>query len=196
MGEGKERACSVTPDESRRRPWVITVAAVSGGGKTTIAKGLARRLGAYLLSFDDYDFEGPDDFVAWIDHGADYRDWDLSPLVVDLQQALTGPYRYVILDYPFAYAQYQVSPYIDVAIYVDTPLDVALSRRLLRDFSGCVGDAILRDVKHYVERGRRGYLEQLKTVRPLSDIVTDGTESTEVVITDIVSQLASRLTIS
>lgn len=81
--------------------------------------------------------------------------------MADLERLLTEPRQYIILDYPLAYAHDQVSPYIDVAIFVDTRLDVAISRRLLRDFRGSSGDAILQDVQHYVENGRRAYLAHL-----------------------------------
>lgn len=181
-------------DGVRRPPWVIAVAAVSGGGKTTIVNHLAERLQeSRVLSFDDYDFDGPDDLVAWVDHGSDYHAWDLTPLVADLQQALSKSCQHVILDYPFAYCQVQVGPYIDAAIFVDTPLDVALSRRLLRDFRAAAGDAILRDVQHYVEKGRRAYLSHLNTVRHQSDIVVDGIQAPEVIVTEILARLAPRL---
>ena len=98
-------------DDCRRSPWVIAVAAVSGGGKTTIANGLAERLpGSRILLFDDYDFDGPTDLLTWVDHGANYHEWDLTPLVADLRRALSEPCQHIILDYPFAYAQDQVSP--------------------------------------------------------------------------------------
>ena len=177
-------------DNLRRPPWVIAVAAVSGGEKTTIANGLAQRLpGSRMLSFGDYNFEGPTDILAWVDQGADYHAWDLTPLVEDLQRALAEPCQYIILDYPFAYAQDQVSPYIDVAVFVDIPWGMAVSRRLLRDFRGSSGDAILHDVEHYVKYGRRSYLEQLTSVRPGSDIATDGAARPEAIIPDLLGQL-------
>ncbi len=185
----------MTQDGFHRPPWVVAVGAVSGGGKTTITNGLAERLPAsHVLLFDDYDFEEPANLLAWVDQGADYQAWDLTPLVADLERALREPCQHIILDYPFAYAQDQVSPYIDIAIFVDTPLDVALSRRLLRDFRGSSGEAILRDVQHYVESGRRAYMAHLKTVRHQSDMVVDGSQPPEAIVTDIVDQLAARLT--
>ena len=176
---------------SWKAPTVIAVGAVSGGGKTTIASQLGTRIPqARVVYFDDYDFAGPHDFVDWVDRGADYDEWDLAPLVKDLQRLLAEPLRYIVLDYPFAYAQGQVKEYIDLAIYVDTPLDVALARRLMRDFKNGPIDDVLRDVKHYAERGRRAYLEAVGTVRPLSDILVDGTLPAETIVDIIVQQLA------
>lgn len=51
-----------------KKPLVIAIAAVSGGGKTTIATHLNERLHhSKILYFDDYDFEGPDDIIDWVD---------------------------------------------------------------------------------------------------------------------------------
>ena len=41
-----------------KRPIVIAVAAVSGGGKTTVVNELKRKLNlSQVIYFDDYDFE-------------------------------------------------------------------------------------------------------------------------------------------
>lgn len=176
-----------------RPPWVIAVAAVSGGGKTTVANGLGCRLPqATVVSFDDYDVTGPRDIVEWVGRGADYRAWDLTPLVRDLQTLLAEPWRYIILDYPFGYAQPQLGPYVDLAIFVDTPLDVAFCRRIIRDHLGTSLDALLRDVKQYMTRGRQGYLEALRTVRTHSDIIVDGTWAPEQIVADIADALGHR----
>lgn len=43
-------------------PIVIAIAAVSGGGKTTISSNLKGKLqNSKTLFFDDYDFDAPDD---------------------------------------------------------------------------------------------------------------------------------------
>lgn len=79
---------------------------------------------------------------------ADYPAWDLTQLLVDLGRALSELCPYIVLDDPFAYAHY----------FCGYPLDVALSRRLLRDFRGSAGDAILADVQQYAENGLRTVL--------------------------------------
>lgn len=67
------------------RPFVISIAAVSGGGKTTIVRQLSEKLhNSKSLFFDNYDFEGPDDIINWVDSGAIYDEWNLSPLLKDL----------------------------------------------------------------------------------------------------------------
>jgi uridine kinase len=54
----------------RKLPIVIAIATVSGGGKTTITSNLkGKLLNSKALFFDDYDFDGPDDIIEWIDNG-------------------------------------------------------------------------------------------------------------------------------
>lgn len=59
---------------------IISVAAVTAGGKTTVINALLKKLpNATALYFDDYDFEGAvDDFYKWVIDGADYNIWDCS----------------------------------------------------------------------------------------------------------------------
>lgn len=64
--------------------------------------------------------------------------------------------------------------FIDFTVFIDTPLDVALARRLTRDFQNDTNRIILQDMDNYISRGRRGYLEMLKTIKPDSDIIVDG----------------------
>lgn len=158
-----------------KSPLVVSIAAVSGGGKTTIASQLNAKLpNSRMLLFDDYDFKGPDDIIEWVDQGADYNEWNLSPLIDDLETLINENLDYIVLDFPFAYKHESVSKYIDYAVFIDTPLDIAMARRIKRDFSNEPTRSILNDMENYVARGRRGYLEMLKTIKPNSDIIVDG----------------------
>ncbi|WP_394186774.1 nucleoside/nucleotide kinase family protein [Metabacillus halosaccharovorans] len=168
-----------------KTPIVIAIAAVSGGGKTTITKLLNQKLhNSKPLFFDDYDFNGPDDIVVWVDKGGDPNEWDLTPLIKDLQALLTEPIEYIVIDFPFSYKHYQVSKFINFSIFIDTPLDIALARRVTRDFMDSSTEDILSDMDNYISRGRRAYLNMLKTIKPNTDFVVDGTlQVTEVVDT-------------
>lgn len=103
---------------------VITIAAVSGGGKTTITERLTQELkNSKALYFDSYKFNNcPADICKWIDDGADYDEWVLTPLITDIQQLLENSnIDYLIVDYPFAYLNSSMRDLIDVTIYADTP---------------------------------------------------------------------------
>lgn len=162
--------------EKLKSPIVIAVAAVSGGGKTAITTHLKTKLqNAKTLHYDDYDLEGPDDIIEWIDNGANPDEWNLLPLIKELKILLTEPLDYILLDYPFAYKHSKICEFIDVAYFIDTPLDIAMARRVIRDFKNSSVDKILIDMNNYITRGRRGYLNMLQTIKPNSDIVVDGT---------------------
>ncbi|WP_144032224.1 hypothetical protein [Amphibacillus jilinensis] len=105
---------------------------------------------------------------------------------------LSEPLDYILLDYPFAYKHKKVSILIDLAIYIDTPLDIAMARRLIRDFKNSSTENILFDLENYVLRGRRGYLEMLKTIKPNSDIIVDGTLSISKITDEIYDKVSAQ----
>ncbi|SFF97139.1 Uridine kinase [Halobacillus alkaliphilus] len=160
----------------RKSPMIIAIAAVSGGGKTTIASCVKRKLpNSKTIYFDDYDFDGPKDITKWIDNGCNPDDWDLSPLIRDINQLITERRDYIIVDFPFAYLHSQTSSLIDFAVFIDTPLDIAMARRIHRDFKSGSAEEILLDLDNYLAGGRRGYLTMLDTTKPNSDLIVDGT---------------------
>ncbi|MGP4074753.1 hypothetical protein [Halobacillus sp. K22] len=177
----------------RKTPMVIAVAAVSGGGKTTITSYLNEKLSnSKAIYFDDYDFEGPEDMVEWIENGSNPDDWDLSPLIRDVQQLLTESLDYIIVDFPFAYLHRRTSNLIDFAVFIDTPLDVAMARRIIRDFKDGSAEDIVQDLDNYRSKGRRGYLSMLQTTKPNSDLVVDGTRFKSE-ITSVITQHVENL---
>lgn len=166
----------------------LAVAAVTAGGKTTAVRALLQLLPrAQALYFDDYSFEGEAaDFAQWVRDGADYHVWKLDPLEADIRRVRdSGTCEYLILDYPFAYRHKQIAPYIDKAFFIDTPLDVALARRVLRDLDGASGEEIRAELRGYLDFARPAYLQMLKDVRPSSDHVIDGMKAPEAIAREI-----------
>ena len=120
---------------------VIAIAAVTAGGKTSTINELKKILpNAKSLHFDDYEFEGAvEDFHDWVVDGADYNVWNLEPLKQDILKILDDTEcEYLLLDYPFAYCHQEISEYIDNAIFIDTPLDIAMARRELYEETGAI----------------------------------------------------------
>ncbi|WP_100407688.1 nucleoside/nucleotide kinase family protein [Bacillus solitudinis] len=175
----------------RKFPIVIAIAAVSGGGKTTITTDLRGKLqNSKTLFFDDYDFNGPDDIIEWIDNGGNPDEWDLSPLIKDIKKLLNEPLDYIILDFPFAYLHSKTSEFINFAVFVDTPLDVAMARRIIRDFTNRPAE-VLQDLDNYIVRGRRGYLGMLNTIKPNSDLIVDGMLPISEIVSIIIRNLVN-----
>lgn len=155
---------------------VIAVAAVTAGGKTTLVNALRQRFpGAHSLHFDDYTFEGEvENFHQWVLDGADYNVWNLAPLERDILNLRDSGCEILLLDYPFAYLNDRIAPYIDRAVFIDTPLDVAMARRVLRDMSAASADEIRADMEFYLRFARIAYVQMLRDVLPSSDEILDG----------------------
>jgi uridine kinase len=181
----------------KHSPVVIAISGVSGGGKTTTVKHLNERLhNSKTLFFDDYDFDGPSDIIDWVDKGANYNEWKLEPLIKDIETLIAEPIEYLIIDFPFAYKHSKTSPFIDLTVFIDTPLDIAMARRIIRDFKGFSNQSILNEMANYIQQGRRGYLEMLKTVKPNSDIVIDGTQTVTGIVDNLYEVIVSKTTVS
>lgn len=171
------------------KPIVIAISAVSGGGKTAVTSQLNKTLPkSKSLFFDDYNFIGPEDICDWVARGADYEEWVLTPLIKDLNYLLSEDsnlYDWILLDYPFASIHKGVREYIDLTIFIDTPLDIAMARRILRDFKEASVNEIHNDLNNYLCHGREAYLEMLNKIKPNCDVIIDGS----IPLDDIVIQI-------
>ena len=169
----------------------ISVAAVTAGGKTTIVNELKKRLrNSQSLHFDNYTFEGEvDNFFQWVLDGANYHVWNLTPLEEDILKIKSaGKCDYLILDYPFAYCHDTIKPYIDTAFFIDTPLDIALARRILRDLSNASADEIRDDLEVYLKYARIAFIQMQKDILPSSDCVIDGTLGVKEIVNEIIAR--------
>lgn len=88
-------------------------------------------------------------------------------------------------DYPFAYCHEALREYIDCAIFIDTPLDIAMARRVLRDMKNATGGEIRQDMDTYLRYARVAYIQMLKDVLPSSDYVIDGAKELDEKVDEI-----------
>jgi uridine kinase len=132
--------------------WVVAVAGPVGAGKTTLVRGLARRLpGATTLHFDHFQQvteHAIETIASWMRAGADPNAFRIPGLAESLaalargrpaQDPATGatipPGRIVLFDTPFGTLHADTAQHVDLLIWIETPLDVALARKL-REFTG------------------------------------------------------------
>lgn len=167
---------------------IIAIGAVTAGGKTTVVNALKTRLPKTAsLHFDDYTFDGePDDLTEWVSKGEEfYNVWDLSPLKTDVEKIInSGEYDYLLLDYPFAYQNKMMKDYLDYCIFIDTPLDIAMARRVLRDMKDASADDIRNEMHTYLNFARPCYVDMLTEILPDSDYVIDGAKELETIINE------------
>ena len=152
------------------RPFVIAVNSISGGGKTSLANVMHDCLpNSTLFRFDDFDATNlyPTDFHDWYRRGGNLEEFDClgmkAAVDAEIQKAEV---KYIVLDYPFGRDHSRFRDVIDLSIYIDTPLDVALARRIMRDFvpraeiAPQVQFRRLRDeLSYYLAKGRPIYLD-------------------------------------
>lgn len=174
------------------QPYVIAISAVSGGGKTAVSQRLVKQLpNAKAIYFDDFDLRGPDDISAWVKSGGDPHIWDLTPFVESFNRLRAELPGFIVLDYPFLYGHRQMSELINLAVFIDTPLDIAMARRIIRDHEGHLGADIIEEMRYYLSRARLAYLDMLRTIKPQADLVVDGA----LPLLDVVKIIGERLRI-
>lgn len=172
----------------QQQPFVVGISSVSGGGKTTTAKELATLLrNAVTLCFDDYDGTNlhPENRQEWLQQGGDYNAWKTPTLTEDLKTLKSGrpiksvfdgskisPAQFIIFDAPLGRAHHDTGRFIDFMVFIDTPLDVAMARRLLRH--ECSIESIKESLTSYLSAGRTIYLHFEHRVKEKSDLILDG----------------------
>ena len=176
---------------------VVAIASGVGGGKSTLARELARALGeAHVLDFDDFEpFTARPlaETCAWMRDGADPARLRVPGLEDALRalkagQAARNPATaaelrargHVIFEAPFGRWHPDSGRHIDLLVWIDTPLDIALARKLRQLSSAFPGpEAAFRPwLREYLA----AYLEgveallrlQHEKVRPGADLVLDG----------------------
>lgn len=168
---------------------IIAIGAVTAGGKTTLVNAIKDKLTRTAsLHFDDYSFDGEvNDFYKWVSDGANYNVWDLSPLKADIEKIINSDrYDYLLLDYPFAYQNKMIKDYLDCCIFIDTPLDIALARKVLRDMKESSAYDIRYEMDVYLKYARIAYVQMLQDILPISDYVIDGTKELKIIINEAV----------
>ena len=194
---------------------VVGISAVGGGGKTAVTLRLVEVLGdAVALHFDDYDDTNvhPADLQRWFADGAD-NDAYQTPVFTRHLQALkagqsicypiggatVGPARYVVADAPMGRARSDSGRFIDLMVFIDTPLDVAMARRILRDTDRAIrptaGEALQHvedELSGYEARARPIYEHFQERMRTGSDLIVDGTLSIDQVVERISCEMESR----
>ncbi|MCM1308890.1 MAG: hypothetical protein NC223_09865 [Butyrivibrio sp.] len=166
---------------------IIAIGAVTAGGKTTVVNAIKERLPRTAsLHFDDYSFEGEvEDIPKWVSEGADANVWDLSPLKADIERIIcSGEYDYLLLDYPFAYRHQMIKDYLNCCIFIDTPLDIAMARRILRDMKEATADEIRNEMDTYLKHTRAAYVQMSEESTSDYDYVINGAKELENIINE------------
>ena len=176
--------------------FVIGISSYSGGGKTCVAKHLAALLGNVPgIYTDDYDAVSslPADFGEWMARGAPQHEISRPVLAQHIALLRSGiaithpisqlpitPGPFIVFDCPDGRSP-DFSSNIDLMVFLDTPLDIAMARRILRDYfadSGALrpeqSHQLRLDLEGYLQGARQAYLHMDVAVRPGCDLILDG----------------------
>ncbi|SFF20747.1 uridine kinase [Actinacidiphila alni] len=177
----------------------VPVLAVAGGtasGKSTLAEELVRHdpetVG--LIHLDDF-YVPAHDPVRGVRtrsaSGADTLDWnhpgsiDEGAAVAAVDALTTGGLcRLVVVEGLFALTLPAVVARATWRVYVDTPDDIRLARKILRKIDVLGQDPGL-SLRNYLLSGRERHAEYVAPSRARADLVLDGTASAEVMLSAV-----------
>lgn len=203
-----------------RARYVIGISGPVGAGKSTLAAGLAQALAdAAILQFDHYEriTEQPiSDIRQWMEEGADLDAIRIPGLAQALQSLKEGvavidpasgatiePRKYILFETQFGRQHTATGRYIDLMIWVDTPLDMALARKV-RQFASSVAEGApgaARTFAPWLSDYLENYLDvvgellriQKKTVALGADLSVDGEREPVVVREEVARLIRERL---
>ena len=177
--------------------FVVAFAGHSGAGKSTLIEKLSSLTGnANTLRIDDYDASSYPHSIKWVEDGADPNEFQTPRFFSDILALKNGnfifhpetnkriePARFLFIEEPFGRGREAISVWIDLAVYIDTPLEVALARRLLRMSNDISQDnsniSIEEHLLWYLRAGRNFYIAVERSVRRKCELIVDGTLSTD-----------------
>jgi len=194
--------------ESHSTHFVIAISSVSGGGKTTLARKAAELLNGAILLFDEYKSvsQYPPDLRKWLDAGADVDEWKTPQFARDVAALKRGesitsprdsrvvqPAEYIVIEEPMGRERAEMAPHIDFVAVLDTPLEIALCRGIMRDTNHFhiddPGNATKEQLVHsqeglydylrgylgfYLYAGREFYIAEYEQAAATCDLVLDG----------------------
>jgi len=193
--------------------YVVGVAGPAGGGKTSLVEGLVRELvDAASIHMDDYERMTlqPAPWIAeWAARGADLDEYPVPLLGEHLErlkrglpverpasQATITPRKYLLFETQLGRAHRATGALIDMLVWIDTPLEIALAR-VLKDVTGGAlrntGKVGRSDALAWLDTYLESYLAlvrhlmilQRERVRPQADVIVDGCAERAAVVREV-----------
>jgi len=200
--------------------YVIAIAAPPGGGKTALVQALAAKLGdATSIHFDAYEIATSRpvaEIIQSIRDGEGYDDFASPQLAIDLAALKNGeaiitpdegpvePAKYILFEMPMGREHGPTAHLIDLVLWIDLPLDVALVRKL-REYIALAADdtdpARARDfvawLDGYLENYQSGVRDTLEVQRDrvggTADMTIGGTMDPEAAAARVAAEIMARL---
>jgi len=198
---------------------VIAVASIIGGGKTSFVKAIAERLkNATTIHYDHYERsteESADNLIQWMRNGADFNDFVIPRLPEDLEKLkqgksvfdpLTGieirPNKYIIFEMPLGKEHRLTAAYIDLLIWIEIPLDIALARKIKEFASNFLTEHLnYKDCITWLDKYLDNYLSIVRDVLQIqkekvsvnADIIINGEGDLENMVQKATDEILHRI---
>lgn len=172
---------------------IIAISGISGAGKTTLTQALAARYDSSCICWDDFDTisSHPCDYLEWHRGGRDYAQWDYPHLETALRNLHEGqiahhpvigqaprPTPLVFFDAPLGRLHLQTARWIDLTCHISVSPDIALCRRLVRDYENPADEEpptvedVIDELRFYADEGHVLFNDE--ALVEAADIVLDG----------------------
>jgi uridine kinase len=184
--------------------YVIAISGPSGAGKSTIIQNLLSLFeDATSLHIDDYpQTVNYPPAIQWLENGANPDEFVTPQFFADVRALKNGepiihpeskseiqPPAFLVIEEPFGKARAELRPLIDFHAEIDIPLEMALSRRLLRIIGESLVDEnpnetiafIKQHLEWYLRIGRKFYMAVREKASVESDLIIDGRLPSEIV---------------
>jgi uridine kinase len=195
---------------------VIAISGFPGSGKSTLMYELSRRVSGACLDYDRYQrvTDRPiEEITRWLRDGADYNELVVPGLAEDLRRLKSGmqvtergtgrevPARqYIFLETPLGREHRPTSQFIDVVLWLDVPLDVALARNIRAFTSNFLnhetGSEYSNDLMwlesyltNYIEHVREMLLLQYEKIGKTADVIVNACGRADAVLIEALSRL-------
>jgi uridine kinase len=183
---------------------IIGISGVGGAGKSVLTNALGKALNATILFWDDFDeiSKAPENYIEWYSKSKDYSEWKYDALAKVLNQLKMGekiicpatkkelvPTDYIVFDAPLGRKHIVTGQYIDYSIFLNTPLDIALARRILRDFREKSNNTeIFEELDFYLTSSRPLYMMDYDA-KEKYDFIVDGSLPVDNIVAIILEKL-------
>ena len=180
---------------------MIAINATSGGGKTALATLVHKSLpNSALFCFDEFDATNvyPADYYEWWIRGGDLEEFDCPGMRAAVDDEIqNGKSQYIVIDYPFGRDHSRFRDVIALSVWLETPLDIAMARRILRDLERPPDaspqeriERLKEELHHYLVKSRPLYADDLHM--RTADLVLEGEKPLEELRDRIIEAISRR----
>jgi len=193
------------------KPFVLALAGPPGAGKTTLMLLLQRRhAGARTIFYDQYQpltRLSQTQIRDWFARGGDPNEADHSAIVDHLRRETRSEdgltqRPLLLFETPFGRLHRETGAFIDFLVWIDTPLDIALSRAVLAFTQAAQRQKAPEAARDFINwqkqymmfypHARAMYLAQGQRVAPGADLIIDGSRPPEASAQTIDMSLTAR----